>query len=163
MPTLQLEEREIKKTDIYYAPCIKCGGENIVFGDAGESSFNYASGECQTKGCKHRVFMDCDTFHKKKDIIAGWNRENDIDKIQKRKAAQVEELLNKTIPELKAQIKGLERLKRGREKERAKGKGIAPLKLSGSSGGNYGEPKVNKYELGENVYLVINEKHGDVI
>lgn len=91
------------KTKITYAPCIKCGSEDIHFGDCGYSSFNVAYGKC--RGCKKNdMSFNCGWPINISDIVKVWNKEND--------PAILREGYEKQIAELKAKIKALPKKKR---------------------------------------------------
>jgi hypothetical protein len=64
-----------KEEFIEYAPCIKCGCDEVKFVNCGYSSFNVGYGEC-TK-CNHSVKCDIDWNSPDSEIIRYWNREND--------------------------------------------------------------------------------------
>lgn len=55
--------------DLEFAPCLKCGGHDIQFGDCGYSSFNVAFGHCMNKKCLHEFSYNCGVFPSKKEIV----------------------------------------------------------------------------------------------
>lgn len=72
---MELEIKEVVKSKLYVAPCIKCGGNDISIWDANESSFNYGGGTC--KKCKRDVTSGVGIFPGKKALAGIWNAEND--------------------------------------------------------------------------------------
>ena len=160
MPAITVTERVEKK--ISYAPCIICGGTDILFGDAGESSFNYASGECKT--CKHEVVFDCDIFPKMETIVKVWNKENSLDSVIKKKELEIAEIEKSTLPKLRRLVAELKKVKSARILATVKKKEIALLKLKDfKSSTAYADKAISKYELAKDVYLSINKKTGDIL
>lgn len=146
---------------VQYAPCIKCGGTEIVFADAGESAFNYAYGKCQNKKCSHEVNFDCGIFIEMKDIVAAWNKQNDFELLAKAKEAKIKDLLKSTIPELKRQVKVLRQIKKQRTKEAAQNKPITPLHFKSVENKNT-RLKVSEFEIAKGVILKIDDSSGEV-
>lgn len=74
MGTIKINKNIIK--EINYFSCVKCGSENINFGDMGYSSFNVAYAKCNN--CKNEVIIKlCDWNISKEQIIEIWNNSND--------------------------------------------------------------------------------------
>ena len=71
----QFKVTTTKNEFIEYAPCIKCGCDEVRFVNCGYSSFNVGYGEC-TK-CNHTVECNLDWNSPDSEIIRYWNREND--------------------------------------------------------------------------------------
>ena len=162
MPAITVTERVEKK--VSYSPCIVCGGTDIVFGDAGESAFNYASGECKNPSCKHEVVFDCDIFPKMETIVKVWNKENNLDSVIKKKELEIAEIEKSTLPKLRRLVAELKKVKSARILATVKKKEIAPLKLKDcKSSTAYADKAISRYELAKDVYLSINKKTGDIV
>jgi hypothetical protein len=71
----QYKIKTTKDEFIEYAPCIKCGCDEIRFVNCGYTTFNVGYGEC-TK-CNNSVECSIDWNSSDSDIIRYWNREND--------------------------------------------------------------------------------------
>lgn len=102
----------IQKTidvELEFAPCLKCGGHDIQFGDCGYSSFNIAFGHCNNKECGHKFSYSCGVFPSKQEIINAWNKVNDIQHIIAEK--------NATLNALKKEISDLRKLYNKRNKK----------------------------------------------
>lgn len=96
---VKITETKTTQSEIYVAPCIKCGSENIDIGDSGYSSFNIGGGEC--KKCKHTATSGCGCNVTIRECAAIWNRKNDIDMLVKEQE-NVVITAQKTIAELLA-------------------------------------------------------------
>lgn len=107
MGTYKLNRQQTMLDELYFAPCLKCGSDNIEFGDCGYSSFNVAYGKC--KDCKHEVLFNCGVFPDMIWIIQSWNEKNDIPTI----------LVDKrlTLAALKKEISELEKKFKRRQKK----------------------------------------------
>lgn len=100
---MKIKTTEIRTKELYVAPCIKCGSDNIIIGDCGFSSFNVAYGKCQS--CKNEISFPCVWNINKQEIIKHWNSKNDINLVIKSKEKFIKEL-KKEISKLKSlQIK----------------------------------------------------------
>ncbi len=89
MGTILVNQQQEKK--IKYLPCVKCGSENIDFGDCGYSSFNVAWGKC--KDCKNEVKINpCSWDISTEEIVKIWNRNNDPKILRKNYQSQIEEI-----------------------------------------------------------------------
>lgn len=101
---MKIKITETRTKELYVAPCIKCGSDNIIIGDCGYSSFNVAYGKCKNC-CKNDISFQCDWNINKKEIIQHWNSKNDINLVIKSKEKFIKEL-QKEISKLKSlQIK----------------------------------------------------------
>lgn len=97
---MQIEETIKQSREVYVAPCIKCGSNDIKIDDLGYTTFNKGGGTCQS--CKHEVFSYCDWAPLKTELISIWNNENDISsklnaqrEIAAKAQAEINELLFK--------------------------------------------------------------------
>ena len=87
----QIEVNENKKRKVKYFPCVKCGSENIDFGDCGYNSFNVAWGKC--KDCNHEVKINpCDWDINTEKIIKFWNESNNPKILRENYQKQINEL-----------------------------------------------------------------------
>ncbi len=87
----QVKSTKTTTTEIYVAPCINCGCDNIYLGDCGYSSFNVAYGRCTRPVCKREVKFNCGDVTME-DIIQFWNRNNDVDLLIGQKVVELEKV-----------------------------------------------------------------------
>lgn len=81
------ETKEVVR-EIYLAPCLKCGSEDILITDSNYSSFNIGGGTC--RACKHSVTGSCSCDVSMDTLANIWNRGNDIKTLIK----EQEEIIN---------------------------------------------------------------------
>lgn len=89
MPRMEINENIKRK--IEYFPCVKCGGEKIVFNDCGYSSFNIAWGKC--KDCNNEIIINpCNWNISKEEIITEWNKANNPKILREKYQEQINQL-----------------------------------------------------------------------
>ncbi len=87
----KIEIKTEGKKKLYYFACVKCGGENIEFADAGYSTFNVAWGKY--KDCKNEVkIYPCEWNITTEKIVKYWNEENNPTKLREKYQNQISEL-----------------------------------------------------------------------
>ena len=96
------ETVEIER-ELHFAPCLKCGGGDIVLSDSNYSSFNFGGGRC--RNCGHEISKPVGTLPSKDALAAVWNAENDIPSLI---AAE-----EKTIASAQARIEALKAVQHG--------------------------------------------------
>lgn len=94
MGTLKTTTQQQVETEVYFAPCIECGDEDITFYNCGYSTFNVGGAKC--KKCGNEVKVNgLDSNASNAVLIPHWNQKNDpavlIEKYQK----EIEELQQK--------------------------------------------------------------------
>lgn len=77
---MKITERVEVTRELFVAPCLSCGGTDILLNDSGYSSFNIGGGQCKTCGRESREGnLSC---YVSMDTLANiWNRENDISRL----------------------------------------------------------------------------------
>jgi hypothetical protein len=91
MGTIEVKEYNTQTKKIEFFPCVKCGSENIDFGDYGYSSFNVSWGKCLD--CKSEVEISpCSWRPPKEEIIEKWNKENNPKLLREKYKKQIEGL-----------------------------------------------------------------------
>ena len=78
MAIIKVKKRTETEIEVYVAPCIKCGRDEIKIGDCGYSSFNVSFAECK---CGNKHTWSCGDSPDFSWIAKEWNKHNDIDTI----------------------------------------------------------------------------------
>ena len=73
----KLKVNKIIEEDVYYAPCIECGCDELIFNNCGYTTFNVGSVKC--KNCENKVEIKyLDTNATDADMVSFWNEKNDV-------------------------------------------------------------------------------------
>lgn len=102
---MKITEEVVIKKELAVAPCIKCGGDNILVSDSNYSSFNTGGGKC--KDCGHEVNSGVGCFPKISELVNIWNYGNDIELLIEKE--------EKIISKAKEEISRLKSLKKKRK------------------------------------------------
>jgi len=94
---MQITETKTVVREIYVAPCLKCGSEDILITDSNYSSFNTGGGTC--RACKHSVTGGCGCDVSMDTLVHIWNKGNDIKHLIKEQESVILSA-QKTISEL---------------------------------------------------------------
>lgn len=84
---MQITETKTVVREIYVAPCLKCGSEDILITDSNYSSFNTGGGSC--RACKHSVTGGCGCDVNMDTLVKIWNEGNDLEYLIKQQEAIV--------------------------------------------------------------------------
>lgn len=86
--------------ELEYATCLKCGCDDVDFGDCGYSTYNVGYGKCMNEKCGHTVNVNCEYNPDKEMLIREWNKKNDITILISQKTTEMNSL-KKELSELK--------------------------------------------------------------
>lgn len=69
-------ETVARSQEVYVAPCIKCGSNDISIDDDNQTTFNSGGGTC--RACNNKAYAACEWAPAKKFLINTWNKANDV-------------------------------------------------------------------------------------
>ncbi len=84
---MQLDVEEKTTKQIYVAPCLKCGCDEIQIDDYGYNAPNIGGGKCTQ--CTNEASASCDIFPKKETLANIWNAQNCKKTLTKNKLSKI--------------------------------------------------------------------------
>lgn len=102
-----VETKQIER-EIYVAPCLECGSEDIQLSDSGYSSFNVGGGKCNK--CGHETTTTVNCMPTMDSLAHIWNEANDIKALIAKEEEKIQTSRNR-ITELKKKAKYTDFLK----------------------------------------------------
>lgn len=96
-----VKEKVSTEKDVYIAPCLKCGHDDVSIFDYGYNAPNLGGGKC--KKCGHEVVSACNILPTVSELAKKWNSENDIPTLIEKKELE-KSLIEDEINQLKQRL-----------------------------------------------------------